>query len=947
VNAVSGDAAAIDLARRMIDLDVPMPNGLGDERALALAWALKDLCYAAWSSEPQRAAKAAAACGALAARKGQTGTRATAREIEALAQWTAGIAHITRGQMADAVKRFDEADALFKNLGRADFAAQTQVPKIMALSMLGRNDEATDCAERAQQVFIALGDVRAAGKVGLNLGALHVRRGAYAEAARHSREAAVFFARAGDHEHSVMADINWADALTSMGDFDEAMRGYARARMRADTHGFPVLQALVDESVSLLQLARGQYRDALTGFESSRRQYEQMEMPQHLAIAEKQLADAYLELRLLPEALRLFDQALQRFETLDMPDEQAWTLAQRGRVQALLDDPVHAAASFERSAVLFGAQDNGVGEAAVALARAELALANGKIARALAWSRQATQGFAIAGLAESRLRADLIEAHALLVNENHEAARECFDKTLVQARALQLLTLEVRCLTGLGLAAQAIGDVVTARASFMHAVEQFEDQRRALPWDDLRSTFLTDHLRPYQELLRLSLDAHAIDATSTQAAEVLLALDRFRARSLGERLVQEIHHASDPSTDALRDRLNWLYRRARRVEDEGESSSALIEEARRTERELLERARRARLASPASQGDNSTDDTLDVAALQHALQDRDALIEYGVLDDELFACVVTRAGVTLHRRLASWSEVLDALGAARFQIETLRHGAASVAAHLPTLTKRARLRMARLYELVWSPLHEILSASDRVVIVPHAQLGSLPFAALLDGEEPIGQRHELAIVPSARLALRGLLHGMQRPSEVVAIAESSRLPHAAVEARFVASLFARSTTLIDEGATLAALGRHVATADVVHFACHAEFRADSPMFSALHLHDGPLTVEAAEQLDLQPAIIVLSACETGLAEVGGGDEVVGLVRAFLIAGASRVLASLWPVGDEVTVLFMTSFYGALSRGAQPASALRTAQADVMRTHPHPFHWAAFALHGGW
>jgi len=86
-----------------------------------------------------------------------------------------------------------------------------------------------------------------ASKVSLNLGTVHLRRDAYADSVSHYRQAAVLFARVGDHEHSVMADIGIADALTSMGDFDEALRIYARARMRSGTHGFPVLEAKVEE----------------------------------------------------------------------------------------------------------------------------------------------------------------------------------------------------------------------------------------------------------------------------------------------------------------------------------------------------------------------------------------------------------------------------------------------------------------------------------------------------------------------------------------------------------------------------------------------------------------------------------------------------------------------------------------------------------------------------
>ena len=183
----------------------------------------------------------------------------------------------------------------------------------MVLGMQGQHAQAVDCAESTLRELTRLGDRGTAAKVTLNLGSLHMRRDEYSEAAQRYREAAVLFARVGDHEHSVMADSGLADALTATGDLPEALRIYARACMRAAKHGFPVLEAMVDESVALLDLSRGRYREALHGLERSRQRYEQLAMPQHLAIAEKQLGDAYLELRLLPEATALLEEAVSKF----------------------------------------------------------------------------------------------------------------------------------------------------------------------------------------------------------------------------------------------------------------------------------------------------------------------------------------------------------------------------------------------------------------------------------------------------------------------------------------------------------------------------------------------------------------------------------------------------------------------------------------------------------
>lgn len=925
--------AALAQARALLDgAGLALADGAS---RLALAWALKELCYEAWNTAPARAARAAE----LIAGLGTAGLApAQAQEVRALGDWTAGIAAVTRGQVVDAIPCFDRAAAGLRAAGRPDPAAQALVPKIMALSLLGRHDEAADCALATQRELRALGNLGAAARVSQNLGSLQLFRDAYAEAAQHFREAAVLFARLRDHEHSVLADIGLADTLTAMGDFDEAARIYARARMRAGHRGLALQQALVDESMALLDLARGRYREALAGFESARRRYAGLAMPQYLAVAEKQLAEVYLELRLLPEALALLQVAQASFRQLGLAVEEAWSLAQLGRAQALLGQPGDATLAFAAAAALFSTQRNAVGQAVVALARAELALDGGDGAAALAWAKGAVRGFAGAGHADGQARAEVVRARAWLAQGQLARADQAFTATLAQARERQQVQVQVRCLTGQGLAALAQGERGRAGAAFEAAIELFEDQRRVLPGDEMRSAFLSDHLRPYEERLRMALqDGHA--------EVVLLQLDRFRARALDERLAEDPRSEDEAALQPLRDRLGWLARRVQRLQDDGQHSAALSEELVRTERELLEAARRLRLSAPAPAGRDAAG--LDIQDLRAALQPGEALLEYGAQGGELFACVVRCDGVKLQRSLAPWAEVQEAVRALRFQIDTLRHGTAPVRQHLAMLGARAQARLARLHALLWAPLTPLLAGCGRVLVVPHGVLGQVPFAALWADGAPLGAGHELALAPSARMALRGLRRPPLAARRVLALGESSRLPHTAREARAVAGLFALGQACVDDQATLAMLQAHAAAADVLHLACHAQFRGDNPRFSALHLHDGPFTVDAAEALALRPCTVVLSACETGVGEVGAGDESVGLVRAFLVAGAARVVASLWPVEDEVTAGFMACFHGALVAGSKPAAALHKAQLATRGQFDHPYFWAAFTLHGGW
>ena len=944
------DALCREQASRLVVGDaLPPPAELTPEATRALGWALKDLCYSSWASEPQRAVRAAGALRRLRDAARPAAAPAALPEVDALVAWTDGIARAIQGEMEAATASFDAAAAAFAALGQPHHAAQTQVPKIMALAMLGRHDDAAHCAEVAQRALLDNGDPGAASKVLLNLGNLYLRADRYTAAAERFREAAQLLARVGDPEQRVVADIGLADALAAAGDVDEAVRTYALARSRAAAHAFPVLEALVEESVALLDLVRGRYREALAGLEGSRRRYAGLEMPQHLAIAEKQLADAYLELRLLPESLAGYETALGRFRALDMQVDRAWTLVQRGRALALCGQRAAAAASLSEAAQHFATQNNTTGAAGVALAQAELALAAANGQQALALAREAADRFQRAGLVERHLRAQAVQAQALLQLGEVAPARALFDATLSAARKHQLLPVQMRCLTGRAMAARAAGDRQAARADLEAAVDLFEDQRRTLPGDELRSAFQCDHLLPFQELLRLELEAHA--QGGSDAADVLAQLDRFRARALADRLgaADRDHGESDArqaGTQDLRARLAWLYRRLHQLHDEAGASAAVTAELRATERELLERARRTRLSTGAATPVREHAE-LDIRALQRSLEPGDALVEYGVQGDELFACVVTRADVQVKRRLAAWPQVVDTVRSVRFQVETLRHGSAPVQRHLPMLERRIDLHLHQLHTFIWQPLEPLLGERQRVLIVPHAQLGSVPFAALHDGERCIAERSQIAFAPSARLAVRALARKPQAAVRVLALGESTRLPHAAREANAVAGMLPQGRAFVGSDATIENLLDHGGSANVIHFACHAQFRTDNPVFSALHLHDGVLTAEAIEALRLPGATIVLSACETALSDAGSGDEMFGLTRAFLVAGASRVLAALWPVDDATTAELMFDFYAGLRRGQPPGAALRQAQLAARHRRAHPFYWASFSLMGRW
>lgn len=117
------------------------------------------------------------------------------------------------------------------------------------------------------------------------------------------------------------------------------------------------------------------------------------------------------------------------------------------------------------------------------------------------------------------------------------------------------------------------------------------------------------------------------------------------------------------------------------------------------------------------------------------------------------------------------------------------------------------------------------------------------------------------------------------------------------------------------------------------------------MFSGIRLGAGQLNLYDLYQLRLQAELITLSGCATGLNVVTAGDELLGLVRGLLYAGAQSVLLTLWNVHDRSTSEFMDAFYKKVKRGDSKASALRNAMLDLRDRFPHPYYWAPFTLTG--
>jgi CHAT domain-containing protein len=189
-----------------------------------------------------------------------------------------------------------------------------------------------------------------------------------------------------------------------------------------------------------------------------------------------------------------------------------------------------------------------------------------------------------------------------------------------------------------------------------------------------------------------------------------------------------------------------------------------------------------------------------------------------------------------------------------------------------------------------------------------------------------------------------------------------RLPFTQQEAQQILRVAADSSNLkaFDFDASRAtATSGDLSNFRYIHFATHGYLDAEHPNLSALVLSqvnakgdalDGFLRVPDVYNFNLSAELVVLSACQTGLGKEVRGEGLMGLTRAFLYAGAPRVIVSLWNVNDRATADLMASLYrNMLREGKQPAAALRAAQLELRKQKrwESPYYWAAFVQNGEW
>jgi CHAT domain-containing protein/Tfp pilus assembly protein PilF len=875
----------------------------------------------------------------------------------------------TRRDLAEAYLGIDEPGEAESQLSAAlDYARQQRDQDLEAAvleSLAGvyryrrQFDESLRYFEQALAIRRGLGDRPNEGRVLLGIGTIYNALGDLDQARSNYEQALELIKDTGDVAGQATLLNNLGAVYSSLGRFDEALENYNQAAEISGRAGFPVVRVRALTNIGQVYEEQRNYTEALKYYQEALAGARELDDSYAQSLVLTVIGEVYSNLGQYDKALSYPTEALEVARKAGNVEQEATALNNMGGAYSDTEQPEEALKYYSQALELrrklgnwglIAESLNNIGTTYIQLGRYPEALDYLQQSLALAREHEAGGYLEVALLANiGNVYSDHMHDYttAFKYFSEAEAGAEKLHDDLALARVLNLTSM----------AHQDSGNLQEALKYLKRSIELRERVREKVRLEELK-TGLSD----------VASDAYArgvLMLTELKAyGEAFDMAERARARGFLDQLGNARLDVRGGVDKELRDQETALRQeilaleqgiRAERLNPDPQGQTrrvdALATRLEAKQRDYQDLLVRLKLSNPEYASLTSVA-TLTLTETQQLLDDRTTLLSYFVTSEKVIAFVVTRTG---------------------FDAVTLDVGSEALAEEINYLRDFSDLKekvpgsAKQLYAWLVAPLKERgLLHTRSIAVVPHGSLYYLPFAALSDGERFLADDYVLYTVPSAsalkfiRESVEAGQQGAPAGPDALVLAQDrpeglSPLVNAAAEARAIADLYKSKPVLgkdATEGEFRAEAGEH----RYVHVAAHGALNAVTPLFSFLVLApdpgakdtsaDGLLQVHEVYDLDLKKTeLVVLSACQTQLGTQSAGDDVVGLNRAFIYAGAESVVASLWSVDDAATSRLMLSFYSHLAAGEGKAEALRSAQLETREQYPNPYYWASFVLTG--
>src|SRR5580704_13143622 len=851
----------------------------------------------------------------------------------------------------EAVQLHEQAVALFEQTGEEAELARTLSGSIQSLLLLGRYDQALAAGERAGTIFRRQGNTRRLARLEINIGNIYHRQDRFSEALAFYERAYQQMLAHDDAEGLAAVLSNLSLCHISLNDFPKALELHRVARKHCEEKGMPILVAYADYNIAYLHFLRGEYGRSIQMLRDASASAKKANDPYQLALCNLDLSEIYLELNLSAEAGELGRAANAGFLELGFGYEAAKALGFAAIAASRQGQAFEAVKLFAQAKEMFVRDKNLVWPSLIDLYEALVLFTEGRLFEARRLCVAAHEFFRTSSMRSKAVLADLLLARIALRLGDTKLAKQHCQLALTDLTAMDSPTLVYQAEFLMGEVERTTGNEEAAYESYCRARLAVERLRSSLRGEELKIAFFENKLEVYESLVDICL------RRQNSFEEAFGYIEQAKSRTLMDLLNQPVHvpSAVDPgqselvrSIRNLREELNWYYnlieREQLRPEERSQERVQQLEQQARSRESDLMRAVKEATVAEANEAGVQVPSNMSLEEIRSVLPADTALMEFFCAHDRIVVCVLTRdklhiCPVTVQSRIQKLLQFLQ------FQMSKFRLDPQYVATFSQPLLESTQAHLKSLYQELIAPVRHLLDARH-VVFVQHGLLHYVPFHALHDGESYLIDRYSISYAPSASI----YAHCQTKPvnangdSLILGVCDA-RTPAIRAEVDALSLVLPNAFLFVDAAATESVLQDHGPKSKSVHIATHGYFRQDNPMFSSIRLGTSHLSLYDMAHLQLPVELVVLSGCATGLNVVTPGDELMGLVRGLLQAGAQSLILSLWDVHDDSTKEFMVEFYTQLQQGHSKAEAMQTASIRLREHRPHPYYWAPFLLIG--
>jgi len=823
-------------------------------------------------------------------------------------------------EWVEAVPYYRQAIQALERAGDEQRAARIRLGFMNALSLTGQSREALTVGHEAARLFREQHDSASLAKIATNLGSVYKRLDDHERALAYHSEAADLFKQMGDERGLAQAYLNLGNVLSALDRFSESERMYKDCERAFERLGMPELLAQARYNKAYLYFLSGRLSQALALFRDVRSLFLDAGSHRFIALCDLDEAEVYVQLRLPHDAIVRAHAAADSFHKLELAYEQGKAIAFAGVALTQKQQFGDALSAFREAQTLFEQQGNVFWSAQLDLYRAEVLFTVGRH-----W-----EAFSLASDADSKFKelacsANRLVSLVLLGRVSMELGR--LDDAQFYAHAVRDLTEETKtplflfaCYALSAEIAEREGRIEEALGYYQEAAQEIELKHTHLHHDELGITFYKGKAEIFESLAALTLALHGHEASGQAYTWCEKAKSQMFVDALAPHLPSVRSHASEAlltRVDRIRGELNSSYLRS------GSENFAALSLSKAKEVELKE-DELVRTLSELSESDSEYvslqhASSIGIQELQQALPEDTTVVEYFFARDEVMAFIISKSTFHCSRHVTPTERIQYLVGRLQYQLKKF----ASVIAFKDSPEEEAALKngtdelMQKFYKELIEPIASVIE-TGRVVIVRHSLLHSVPFHAFHDGERYLADRFDISYAPSGSV----LKYCMDRPDVTAA-----------------APLY------VKKDATRQAVLRESGAAQFIHMEVPIALRQDNPVLSGVEFADGMFCIPDVYSTQWNTNILSLSRIEPSVEIEGNGDDLLGLLRAFLYAGSRSVLVEQWRIRREPSDAFFERFYSEWLSGKSKHEAMRTAQLAVRADHPHPFYWAQFFLAG--